>query len=231
MIQLTENSLNSVSHWSVPISLSDVPPVDWVQLFDQNGYDLTILEQEYAKVNEPAKSHRYRFALKYPWMSWEKHSKSHFNHCLLFERKAYAGEALDQLLTWAEFNPLIWKVIKIQSKWGIDVSIDYVDTSGNVFEVFHYEWDDFDYSVVSQKKYEIEKFMFNCFETIKNYCIGRLEEIKNKYKFTVKFDIYGDPIAELKQLMIIFEGYDKVSSLINHINNFGINLMCFINAN
>jgi hypothetical protein len=75
---------------------------------------------------------------------------------LLFERKAYAGEALDQLLTWAEFNPLIWKVIKIQSKWGIDVSIDYVDTSGNVFEVFHYEWDDFDYSVVSQKKYEIE---------------------------------------------------------------------------
>ena len=111
MIQLTENSLNSVSHWSIPIPLSDVPPVDWVQLFDQNGYDLTVLEQEYAKVNEPAKSHRYRYALKYPWMTWEKHSKSHFNHCLLFERKAYAGEALDQLLNWAEVNPLIWKVI------------------------------------------------------------------------------------------------------------------------
>jgi hypothetical protein len=72
------------------------------------------------------------------------------------KRKAYAGEALDQLLVWAETNPLIWKLIKIRSKWGIDVSIDYVDTKGNVFEVFHYEWDDFDFSIVSQKKIEIE---------------------------------------------------------------------------
>ena len=178
MIQLTENSLNSVSHWSVPILLSDVPPVDWVQLFDQNGYDLTVLEQEYAKVNEPAKSHRYRFALKYPWMTWEKHSKSHFNHCLLFERKAYAGEALDQLLNWAEFNPLIWKVIKIQSKWGIDVSIDYVDTSGNVFEVFHYEWDDFDYSVVSQKKYEIETLVL---QTDWDFAASKMLERKEEW--------------------------------------------------
>ena len=178
MIQLTENSLNSVSHWSVPILLSDVPPVDWVQLFDQNGYDLTVLEQEYAKVNEPAKSHRYRYALKYPWMTWEKHSKSHFNHCLLFERKAYAGEALDQLLNWAEFNPLIWKVIKIQSKWGIDVSIDYVDTSGNVFEVFHYEWDDFDYSVVSQKKYEIETLVL---QTDWDFAASKMLERKEEW--------------------------------------------------
>ena len=178
MIQLTENSLNSVSHWSIPIPLSDVPPVDWVQLFDQNGYDLTVLEQEYAKVNEPAKSHRYRFALKYPWMTWEKHSKSHFNHCLLFERKAYAGEALDQLFSWAEFNPLIWKVIKIQSKWGIDVSIDYVDTSGNVFEVFHYEWDDFDYSVVSQKKYEIETLVL---QTDWDFAASKMLERKEEW--------------------------------------------------
>jgi hypothetical protein len=178
MIQLTENSLNSVSHWSIPIPLSDVPPVDWVQLFDQNGYDLTVLEQEYAKVNEPAKSHRYRYALKYPWMTWEKHSKSHFNHCLLFERKAYAGEALDQLLNWAEFNPLIWKVIKIQSKWGIDVSIDYVDTSGNVFEVFHYEWDDFDYSVVSQKKYEIETLVL---QTDWDFAASKMLERKEEW--------------------------------------------------
>ena len=180
MIQLTENSLNSVSHWSIPISLSDVPPVDWVQLFDQNGYDLTVLEQEYAKVNEPAKSHRYRYALKYPWMTWEKHSKAHFNHCLLFERKAYAGEALDQLLTWTECNPLIWKVIKIQSKWGIDVSIDYVDTSGNVFEVFHYEWDDFDFSVVSQKKYEIETLVL---QTDWDFAASKMLERKEEWMY------------------------------------------------
>jgi len=92
-------------------------------------------------------------------MRWEKHDLAHFNHCLLFERKAYSGEALEELISWSEKNPLLWKVIKIRSKWGIDVSIDYVDTSGNVFEVFHYEWDDFSYSVVSEKKEQIESLV------------------------------------------------------------------------
>lgn len=159
MITLTENTLSPNPFWSLPIDLPEPPPFDWVDLFDQNGYDLTRVEQEYSRINEPAKSHRYRYALKYPWMKWEKHNLSHFNHCLLFERKAYSGEALEELISWSEKNPLLWKVIKIRSKWGIDVSIDYVDTSGNVFEVFHYEWDDFNYSIVSEKKEQIESLV------------------------------------------------------------------------
>ena len=49
-----------------------------------------------------------------------------------------------------------FELIRMRPKWGIDMSIDYVD-DGNVFEVFHYEWDNFDYASV-QKKEEIEEF-------------------------------------------------------------------------
>ena len=84
---------------------------------------------------------------------------AHFNHCELFERKGFSGAALDQLKDCAKFNPLLWKLIHMKPRWGIDVSIDYVDQEGRVFEVFHYEWDDFEYTLVESKKKEIEKFV------------------------------------------------------------------------
>ena len=46
----------------------------------------------------------------------------------------------------------------MKPKWGIDISIDYVSEDA-VFEVFHYEWDAFDYNHVIEKKQEIEQFV------------------------------------------------------------------------
>jgi len=178
VIQKTDNSLNPNPFWNLPINRLEAPPIHWVDLFDQNGYDLTQIEQEYSQVNEPAKSHRYRFALKYPWMEWKKENFSHFNHCLLFERKAYSGEALDQLRAWTSQNPFLWKVIQIRSKWGIDVSIDYVDKEGNVFEVFHYEWDDFSYSIVTEKKEKIESLVL---ETDWDFAAMKMLEKKEEW--------------------------------------------------
>ena len=115
-------------------------------LFDQNGYHLTEVERAYANISDyDINLRRQDWVIHKPWMKWDKHMRAHFNHCELFERKAFSGDAVKQLIKYSGINPMLWKVINMQPKWGIDVSIDYVDRSGRVFEVFHYEWDDFSF--------------------------------------------------------------------------------------
>ena len=53
---------------------------------------------------------------------------------------------------------MLYKLIKMKPKWGIDISIDYVSPDA-VFEVFHYEWDSFDYDELLVKKLEIEELV------------------------------------------------------------------------
>ena len=56
----------------------------------------------------------------------------------------YVG-LVDYLTDWAKKNNLIYKLIAIRPKWGLDFSIDYVDNEGNAFEIFHWEFDGFDF--------------------------------------------------------------------------------------
>ena len=133
-----------------------------VDLFDQNGYHLTKAEQAFLVRNgyQPI-VRRHEDCLRHDWILWDKRDGAHINHCDLFERKGFGDQALDQLYAIAESNnPMLYKLIKMKPKWGIDISIDYV-SKDHVFEVFHYEWDAFEYDAVIEKKLEIEKFVLN----------------------------------------------------------------------
>lgn len=55
---------------------------------------------------------------------------------------------------------MLYKLIKMKPKWGIDISIDYVSPDA-VFEVFHYEWDSFEYTAMEDKKFQIEEFILS----------------------------------------------------------------------
>ena len=49
---------------------------------------------------------------------------------------------------------------RLKSKWGIDISLDYVDDNRyNTMELFHFEWDDNNLDTVLQKKEEIENII------------------------------------------------------------------------
>jgi len=161
----THHKFNPDPYFRKPISQISVPGVEQTELFDQNGYDLTGLERCYAEANGQAgRWHRpNHFALKYDWFVDEENSVSgaHINHALLFERKGYVGEALAQLQNWALNNHLIYKIIKMRPKWGMDISVDYVDTSGNVFELLHWEYDGFSYEEISEKRRNVEKFLLS----------------------------------------------------------------------
>lgn len=158
-LDLTDNQFNPQGYWEQPLDMSSPPLARDLALFDQNGYDLTDLEQRYAKVNKTSfHAHReHRHALKAPWFTQpDRVEGAVLNHSLLFERKGYKGEALEQLERWARANPLIYKIIKMRPKWGLDLSMDYVDREGNVFEVLHWEYDGFDFEEVEERKQQLD---------------------------------------------------------------------------
>jgi hypothetical protein len=131
-----------------------------VDLFDQNGYHLTAAEQAFLDRNgyQPIER-RHEDCLRHDWITWDKKDGAHINHSDLFERKGFKDQALEQLEILAEeHNPMLYKLIKMKPKWGIDISIDYVSPNA-VFEVFHYEWDSFDYNKLLEKKLEIEQLI------------------------------------------------------------------------
>lgn len=133
-----------------------------VDLFDQNGYHLTKAEQAFLDRNgyQPI-IRRHEDCLRHDWFIWNKRDGAHINHADLFERKGFRDCALDQLISIAEkHNPMLYKLVKMKPKWGIDISIDYVSEDA-VFEVFHYEWDAFEYNAVMEKKHELEFFVLN----------------------------------------------------------------------
>lgn len=161
----THNKLNPDPYFRSAIDQESLPSAEQTELFDQNGYDLTPLERLYVEANgQSGRWHRpNHYALKSDWFTDEQNSVTgaHINHALLFERKGYAGAALAQLEGWARHNNLIYKIIKMRPKWGMDISVDYVDGVGNVFELLHWEYDGFDYQEITDKKTYIEKFLLS----------------------------------------------------------------------
>ena len=159
---LTSNTLNKDPYFLNPTNDVDtLKNSNSVDLFDQNGYHLTKAEQVFLSYNgyKPIER-RHEDCLRYDWLVWDKRDGAHINHSDLFERKGFKSEALVQLHMCAESNPMLHKLIKMKPKWGIDISIDFVSEDA-VFEVFHYEWDSFEYDPVIEKKQEIEEFVLN----------------------------------------------------------------------
>mgnify|MGYP001306391468 CR=1 FL=1 len=108
-LHLTESKFNTNPNWSEKITnVFACPPKDTVSLFDQNGYDLTKLEQMYAVANgETTTKHRdnEHITLRKTWFTDDSpESGPHINHAVMFERKGYEGEALEQLQSWAELR-------------------------------------------------------------------------------------------------------------------------------
>ena len=164
ILKATDNSLDFNPFWTRPIPENETEILldpESLDLFDQNGYHLTRIEQIFALHNGyKGCSRREEYVLRKPWFRSNRPLVGpHLNHSDLFQRRGFDGEALSQLREYAQKNPLLWKLIKMKPKWGIDLSIDYADESGNVFEVFHYEWDGFSYDDILRKKAEIENFV------------------------------------------------------------------------
>ena len=160
---LTQNKLHRNAYFLDPTEDTEVlKNPNCVNLFDQNGYHLTKAEQVFLSPNGfHYIERRHEDCMRYDWLTWDKKEGAHINHSDLFERKGFYSVALEQIKYIAEeHNPMLFKLVKMKPKWGIDISIDYVSPDA-VFEVFHYEWDSFNFDRVLEKKLEIEDFVLN----------------------------------------------------------------------
>ena len=154
-LSITSNTFNQLAYFTNPIDQL----VGEFELFDQNGYNLTQIEILYAMAHSfDVYFHRPNgIAIKQQWIIQQpRNCFAVLNHCNLFERKGFANGARQQLEYAAKENPLLWKIIRIKPKWGLDFSIDYCDRQGNVFEILHWEWDSFDFDEINYKKQQYE---------------------------------------------------------------------------
>lgn len=162
-LELTFNKFESNPYWTVPLREDGfVPLYAQHDLFDQAGYDLNYIEQLYSVANQnmPEDHKFHRVALRKKWMTQPyKKEGAVLNHALLFERKGYAEEALEQLRRWAQEQPAYYKLVNIRPKWGMDFSMDYYDRHGNTFEVLHWEYDGFDYDEINDRKLDVEDYL------------------------------------------------------------------------
>jgi len=156
VLKVTNHRFNPAGCWSRPIdSVLFQPLAEDFELFDQNGYDLTPLEQRFARANHRAyHSHReHRQAIKQTWFEQDYQIEGAIlNHSNLFERKGYGGAAREQLLAWSHAMPRCHILLALRPKWGLDFSMDYVDRSGNAFELLHWEYDGFDHDEVDSMR-------------------------------------------------------------------------------
>jgi hypothetical protein len=208
MITLVDSQFSSSKNWNKPL-VNDLPiSIDhpaWVEIFDQNGYRLTKLESHYAGANDYSTvNHRHEVTIRQDWFKDDRPlTGAHLNHAYLFERKGYEGAALEQLKQYAQRNNLIYKLINYRGKWGVDFSMDYVDSKGNSMELLHFEYDSSNYNEILDIKGKVESTVKGVdWEVATRYMLTRKQEWINLEFFEqskYKTDFFGLPAERFKQ--------------------------------
>lgn len=207
MIKITENEFWKNRTWKEALfkwEESFITDPETVSIFDQNGYRLTKLEQLYSIENkQPYTLHGDERSLRKVWMTHDPVSTgAHFNHCFLFERKGYSGDALKQLKYFANKNNLVHKLINYRGKWGVDFSMDYVDSLGNSMEIIHFEYDSYSLDEIQEIKGRVEEKMIS---TDWDWAARMVLEKKNEWieleffeQSKWKTDFFGLPAERFK---------------------------------
>lgn len=135
--------------FSLPISESHFSNLDstLTNNFDPTGFQLCELEMLYAKANniEVTQHGLGHYTISTPWMKSVNHPKIKVDHSFLSIRCAFSGNAREQLMMHKHRYPSLVKLLHVKTKFGADVSLEYIDTdSHEYFEVLHLEKDCYD---------------------------------------------------------------------------------------
>lgn len=129
-----------------------------LNFFDREGYELAVLEQliyrhegiNLCNILNHVSAGEEWFEGNLPQVT--------IDHSALFTRYAYADDLRAQLLRLKSARPELNKLLCIKPKYGIDISIDYVDES-NFIELFHVEKDFSDREAAENAKDKVQSIV------------------------------------------------------------------------
>lgn len=131
-----------------------------VRYFDNDGFQLSLLEQEYYKANRVFITNTLNRAGDRPqWMSCQ-HDNFYLDHSMTPQRWCYVGEAKLQLEKQLKKFPSLIKYVNLKPKWGLDFALEYYDDV-TALEVLHIEFDFRNYYQAVAMKEELEKKIFS----------------------------------------------------------------------
>lgn len=135
-----------------------------MKFFDKDGYELNHTEQLYYNYNlvNIKEKHLYHTANHVQWFIDNDNSSMGcvLDHSMISTRWAYRGAARAQIARLAEQRPELNKLLAIEPKWGIDISIDFV-YEGGCFELFHIEADYASYEQALESKKKAEDLVYS----------------------------------------------------------------------
>lgn len=152
------HEINLLSYAVCNQSVCDLSEEDFYY-YDKDGFELNKAEQKFYRamnypIDAPILNH---CCWQQPWFELEKDIDDLLlDHCLFLCRCNYEQAAAEQL---TKLKPTIREVdylLKTKRKWGFDFALDAVNQDGDLFEVLHIEYDNFDFDVFSTKMVHFE---------------------------------------------------------------------------
>jgi hypothetical protein len=139
MFKISDNKFTQYLNLSEPIS-EDFFNTKFIQYFDNDGFELSLLEQEYYRKNRVPVNDILNHACDQ--RLWIEGGDNNFiiDHSMILQRWNFTGEAREQLEDFRVRFPYLNKYLNLQPKWGIDFSLEYYNDK-DVLEVIHIEMD------------------------------------------------------------------------------------------
>lgn len=122
-----------------------------VSCFDNDGFELSLLEQYFYKRNNfPLYNFLNHNCFQVKWFDMTDNNFV-LDHSLLLERKSFDGEAKKQIEFYSKKFPQLLKYLKLKPKWGIDFALEHYENDEYI-EVLHIEYDYSDLDQAIEKK-------------------------------------------------------------------------------
>lgn len=139
MFAVSDNTFNNYLELDRSVS-DDIVTEEFVRYFDNDGFELSLLEQEYYKENLVSINNILNHSCdQRVWLSCV-HKDFKLDHSMILQRWEFVKAAREQLENKKILYPQLNKYLKLHSKWGIDFALEYYNEK-EALEVLHIEMD------------------------------------------------------------------------------------------